>query len=157
LTVTDIYVGSTTDFTRRKSEHKSKCNNPNAQGHNCKVYQTIRENGGWTNWSMILVENFPCENVNESHARERYWFEQMNANLNKYVPNRQGKEYHQDNRPNILEKMKQYNIDNKVKINAHKNTIILCNCGKFTTNRNKRRHENTFRHQKHLEIINCVI
>jgi hypothetical protein len=150
LTITDVYVGSTTDFTRRKSCHKSSCNNINSKKYDFKVYQTIRANGGWENWSMILVENFPCENVNESHARERFWHETLNANLNIQVPNRLRKEY-----------KKEYHDKNKLTIlpkhNIYKKQIILCCCGIFTTFGNKAKHERTKRHQKHFEIINCCI
>ena len=39
----DFYIGSTTDFIRRKSGHKSTCNNANRKSYNLKVYKTIRE------------------------------------------------------------------------------------------------------------------
>ena len=32
-----IYVGSTTDFTRRKAEHKKVCNNANGKKYNTKI------------------------------------------------------------------------------------------------------------------------
>ena len=34
LNVKDVYVGHTTDFTKRKSHHKSSCNNHNSKVHN---------------------------------------------------------------------------------------------------------------------------
>ena len=41
-----IYVGSTTNFTKRKQQHKwATLNNKNEQHHR-KVYETIRKNGG---------------------------------------------------------------------------------------------------------------
>ena len=42
-----FYVGSTTDFIRRKYCHKSRCNNTNSKEYNRKVYKMIRDNGGW--------------------------------------------------------------------------------------------------------------
>ena len=62
LSITDLYVGHTTDFSVRKNKHKSVCNNKKNKSYNLKIYQTIREHGGWENWSMILVEYFPCDN-----------------------------------------------------------------------------------------------
>jgi predicted GIY-YIG superfamily endonuclease len=50
-----VYVGSTKAFRQRKNEHKSNCNNDNKK-HNFKLYQTIRENGGWENWRMVIID-----------------------------------------------------------------------------------------------------
>jgi hypothetical protein len=86
LNVTDNYVGSTTDFRKRKSTHKSICNNPNSKDYNRKIYQTIRDNGGWDNWTMIEIEKYPCTDNNEALARERYWVEKLNSSLNINVP-----------------------------------------------------------------------
>jgi hypothetical protein len=72
LEITDIYVGSTTNFKVRKNNHKSDCNNEKQKPYNQKKYITIRENGGWDNWSMIEIEKFPCNDDNEARARERY-------------------------------------------------------------------------------------
>ena len=60
LNVTDVYVGNTTEFTKRKSSHKCNCNNENCKSHNLKVYQIIRANGGWLNWRMIEIKKYPC-------------------------------------------------------------------------------------------------
>ena len=60
LDIKDVYVGHTTDFTKRKHQHKHICNNVNSKSHNFKVYNSIRENGGWDNWSMIEIEKFEC-------------------------------------------------------------------------------------------------
>ena len=46
LNITDCYVGSTTDFTTRKSHHKSSCNNETDSRYHLKVYKMIRDNGG---------------------------------------------------------------------------------------------------------------
>ena len=58
--ITDIYIGSTTRFARRKSQHKSICNNTdtNNQSYNFYVYQFIRENNGFSNWDMIEIEKY---------------------------------------------------------------------------------------------------
>ena len=56
LSIKDLYVGYTTDFTSRKRSHKNRSLNPNDSKHNLKVYKMIRENGDWNNWSMIEIE-----------------------------------------------------------------------------------------------------
>jgi hypothetical protein len=98
LNIRDCYVGSTTDFTKRKCAHKSICANANGKKYNSKVYQFIRDNGDWHNWSMVLIEMFPCTNHLESLQRERFWCEHLNATLNSLVPSRSQKEYNSDHK-----------------------------------------------------------
>jgi len=112
--IKDIYIGSTTDFTKRKYQHKYRSDNPDIIEQNFKVYQFIRENNGWDNWSMVLVEYFPCESKLELKKRERYWIETLESKLNSQIPTRTKKEWEDDNKDKIIEKRKQYykkNID----------------------------------------------
>lgn len=97
LNITDIYIGHTTEFRRRKNEHKSRCCNPTSLAYNFYKYQFIREHGGWDNWSMILIENYPCINKLEAEKRERYWIEELNATLNASIPCRSKHEWHKLN------------------------------------------------------------
>jgi hypothetical protein len=116
LLVTDCYVGHTTNFKQRKSGHKSSCNLNTRPNYNCKVYQFIRDNGGWNNWSMIEIQKYPCNDFNEATARERYWYEILNANLNICIPNRSKKDYYQENKEELLKKQKIYQKNNKEEI-----------------------------------------
>jgi hypothetical protein len=113
LNILGCYVGHTTDFTRRKACHKSDCDNENGSKYNYKVYKTIRENGGFNNYSMIEVEKHPCRDENEATARERHWFEILNSGLNTIYPQRSPEEYYADNRNNILIQQRQYYADNR--------------------------------------------
>ena len=104
----NIYIGSTTDYIRRKNSHKNCCNNEKQKAHTDKKYQYIRDNGGWGEWNMIEVEKFPCNDKREAEAREEYWRCHFNSQLNTkraYITNEER-----------LEKMKQYNEKNKDKI-----------------------------------------
>lgn len=120
LNMNHIYIGHTTDFIRRKCKHKQDCNNPEAKNYHVKLYKTIRENGGWDNWDMILVEDFPCKNKLEASARERYYYELLNGSLNTNKPNRNLKEYYQDNKNKILEYQNNYNNNNKDKLKEYR-------------------------------------
>jgi hypothetical protein len=120
LDIKEVYIGSTVNFTRRKCEHKSKCNDINNKEYNYKKYQFIRENGGWENWSMYEIEKYPCNDKNEAHTRERYWIENLNSTLNKIMPTRTIKEWKEDNKDKLFEKSKQYREDNKDKIQEQK-------------------------------------
>ena len=86
LNILYVYVGETTDYIGRKASHKFNCNNKDSIHHHLKLYQTIRENGGWKNWKIIKLENYPCSNYLEATQRERYWCEKLNSNLNMVVP-----------------------------------------------------------------------
>ena len=78
----NIYIGTTTDFIRRKNNHKDCSQNLNKKAYTDKKYQFIRENGGWGDFNMIEVEKFPCNDGNEARAREEYWRCLFNSNLN---------------------------------------------------------------------------
>jgi predicted GIY-YIG superfamily endonuclease len=45
VSITDLYIGHTTNFVQRKSAHKQSCVNPKSANHNFKLYTVIRENG----------------------------------------------------------------------------------------------------------------
>ena len=126
--VKELYIGSTTCWKARKNQHKSICSNSNASRHHLKVYKTIRDNGGWDNWTMVLIEEYPCDSKLKLHARERYWIEELKAQLNRYIPaqtsQESSKRYYENNRELVShrrkqhyeankENMKQYREDNK--------------------------------------------
>ena len=82
LTITEIYVGSTINFKKRTSVHKTLCINKK----NRKLYNIINENGGWDNWTMLEIENFSCSNSEEAREREMVIYDQLNATLNSCKP-----------------------------------------------------------------------
>jgi hypothetical protein len=116
LSIKECYVGHTTDYIRRKANHKTRCHNEKGKRNNLKVYATIRENGGWICWTMIEIEKYPCNDANESTARERYWFERLNSSLNAIFQQRSSQEYQQDNKEEIAIQKRQYNADHKEEI-----------------------------------------
>jgi hypothetical protein len=82
--ITDCYVGHTTDFIRRKSQHKRCCYKPNNKEYNKKVYQFIRSHGDWSNFQMLQIEEYPCNNKREAELREEHWRKELTASLNGY-------------------------------------------------------------------------
>jgi F0F1-type ATP synthase membrane subunit b/b' len=116
LSIKDCYVGHTTDMTKRKCSHKSHCNNENDKAHNLKIYQIIRENGGWDNWTMVLVEKFPCKDKYEACKREREVYEELEAKMNTFRPYRtqeELKQYKKQYREERKEYLKQYREEHK--------------------------------------------
>ena len=90
LEIRECYVGSTTDMNKRKHGHKKACFTDPSR---C-VYAFINEHGGWENWDMVLIEAYPCSNSLESHQRERFHIERLNASLHKQVPTREKSEWY---------------------------------------------------------------
>jgi hypothetical protein len=77
-----LYVGHTTDFTKRKSAHKANLKNTNNKAYNYKVYQMIRDNGGWDMFNMIEIHKFSCLNRREAEAEEDKVMREMKATMN---------------------------------------------------------------------------
>ena len=117
--ITDCYVGHTTDWVKRKSDHKHRYNNPNRGGHNLPVYKFMRENGGWENWEMLWIKTLKCENAMEARSEERKCKEQLNATLNGNVPSRTFDEYRETNKDQIKEYAVEYRKNNKDKIKEY--------------------------------------
>jgi hypothetical protein len=111
--ITDCYVGSTTSHLKRKSRHKSNCNNKNSKDYNYPVYRFIRDHGGWENWQFVPIEDYPCRTKKQLNIRERFWFEKLNATLNSHYPQRSIKEYREDNKEKIREEQKEYREKHK--------------------------------------------
>ena len=134
--ITDCYIGSTTDLYRRKASHKSTCNNTTNKSYNMNVYKFIREYGEWSNWSIVVIEEYNAQNKNDLHSRERYWMEQLKATLNKSIPTRTQQEYGE-----------QYREDHKEEIALKKNEKVNCPCGVQHTIGNTIRHLKSKKHQ----------
>lgn len=175
LNITDCYIGHTTSFTKRKYSHKTDCSNINSKKYHFKVYDVIRKNGGWINWTMIEIEKYPCKDGNEARARERYWIEQLNGTLNKIIPTRKRIKYQQTEERkqknknyyemHINEKKEYdtiYRLNNKEKKKEldrlyrekHHNKLFNhndCECGGHYVEKMKYRH---LKSKKHIEYDN---
>ena len=81
-----LYIGHTTNFVQRKHAHKNSCNNSKTPNHSQKVYQYIRECGGWDNWTMEIIAFHNCENSYEARKIEQEYYEKLGATLNSIQP-----------------------------------------------------------------------
>ena len=77
-----LYVGSTTNFTHRKSQHKNNTKNSNGKQYNEKLYKMIRENGGFESFKMIQIKEFPCSSERESEAEEDKVMLELKSTMN---------------------------------------------------------------------------
>ena len=119
LTITDLYVGHTTNFRLRKNQHKTVCNNANGAHYNLQVYTFIRDNGGWGNWEMILIHRQSCTGSLEAHTVERSYVETLCATLNCNMPSRTRREYYEDNKDMLKEKQILWDKKNEDKMKAY--------------------------------------
>ena len=165
LNVEDIYIGSTCNLKQRIMNHKNKYN---SKCRNYRVYNFIRDYGGFENWSFIELENVNVENVKDLRIYERKWIDLLKPSLNTQLPTRTKHEYYKDNAEKIKKNVKQYSIDNKDKIKEYKRQYgidnkeklnkqngekIKCECGIIYTKHHRARH---FRTQRHLNNLNKV-
>ena len=115
--LTDLcYVGSTANLASRKRDHKSSCNNPNNKSYNNLLYTTMRENGGFDNFKMVILGTAEQITKREAQAIEEEYRLAEKATLNSIRCYTTDKQYYQDNKQELLEYQKQYNQDNKTKI-----------------------------------------
>ncbi len=119
VNITDIYVGSTTNFKLRNYDHRNCCNNPNNKDYNNYKYKFIREHGGYENWRMIQIKEFPCNSKREAEAEETRIMIELKSTLNskrafqtkeerKEYCKKYDKEYYENNKEHITEYQKDY-------------------------------------------------
>ena len=75
-----LYVGSTTNFTKRKNAHTNSISNVNNSNYNCKLYKAIRANGN--EWCMLPHSKYQCNDKIEQTIEEERIRKLLNADLN---------------------------------------------------------------------------
>ena len=177
--ITDCYNGSCCSFKDRKYTHKSKCNSPNSDGYNLKVYRFIREHGGWDNWTMIQLEESPCESKQELVKREREIFDILKPTLNtnsptldvekikkrqvKYADNNKvklaakRKQCYDENKVELVSKQRQYRSEHKVEIAAKQKQYSEAHKVENSVYRKQYRDEHkAILSAKQIEKVKCV-
>jgi len=114
-----VYIGSSKDFNQRKIAHKRNCNSPQLKEYKFKVYEIIRNNGGWENVTITPIEEFDCETKLQATIREEYWRNEYKANMNTFKAYREGKE----------------------KENESKREKLVCDCGITYSKSNSTHHK----------------
>jgi len=77
-----FYVGGTTNFSSRKSQHKSRSQNPNDKEYAQAKYKLIRENGGWEAFRMVPIKEFKCETKRQLDIEEERMRDELKATMN---------------------------------------------------------------------------
>jgi len=173
----DFYVGSTTDLASRKSKHKRVCNNEKGRDYNLKLYQTIRDKGGWNQFEIIPLEEYTeCKSQVQARIREEEWRVKLYANLNMrkafVVKQEYQSQYKQEHKEEIKiytqehkEEKKIYDMiyrkDNVDKIKEYQAQYrqdnvdkfkekYTCKCGSICIKKNKAKHEKSLKHQNFI-------
>ncbi len=133
--IDDFYIGSSFDMKERKRLHKFVCNNTKRHEYNYKVYQYIRENGGFDNWKFEILVEKEFENKTDLHIKEQECIKLLKPTLNSYSAYQ------------TAEELKLQEKKNHTKNLASK---INCACGGKTDKQNKARHEKSKKHQKYI-------
>ena len=170
-----VYVGHTTNFDKRKTQHKYSCKNEKDKKHNLKIYKIIRETGGWEMFKMIEVEKYPCNDRREAERRENEVMKELKSSMNtnksfltqdelteykkeynkeynesnKHKIQEYMKDYYELHKPEIKEQVKDYYKANKLKLNAK----VKCECGCEINKTYLKRHQATTKHLDKMKNI----
>ncbi len=82
--VTQLYVGQSIDYDSRRDSHFfSSISHENKN----KLYEFIRSHGGWKNWKMTVIKQYPLSTTNHELDRlEWYWWNTLGGELNSMIP-----------------------------------------------------------------------
>ena len=171
--IEDTYIGSTCNLIKRRNQHKNVCNNSTNKDHNMYVYRFIRNNGGWQNWGLYVIEEFNCNTKMQKSQVERGYIESLKPTLNKRVPanhqtgniwdqkeylqayyeeNKEAvteykKKWHEQNKDRIVEYNKGYYESHEAERKEYQQKTIHCtHCNHMINLHHKARHNKTKRH-----------
>jgi selenocysteine-specific translation elongation factor len=131
----NVYVGSTCEPTLalRLAKHRSKYKNYLKVGSGFVTSFKILENN---DYSIVLLEEYPCETKDQLLARERFYIEN-NKCINKVVPTRSKNEYYEENKDKLKEQSKEYYEENKDKLKEQSKAYYKENKDKLKEYREK--------------------
>ena len=108
-----VYIGSTTKSTvARLSTHQSHYKAVKAGKRKYATTANLLFDEDFDGVQCHLLEEYPCETLQDLKTRERYYIESMEC-VNEHLPTRTRKEYRDQHRDTRIEKMKEYYQKNK--------------------------------------------
>lgn len=141
-----IYIGSSIEkyLSNRIANHKKKFRlwNNNKENKYCTSYKILECGDA----SIVLLENFNCNNRKELHTRERFYIEQnKDICINKNIPTRTNKEYKNDYKEYFQGWKRGYN-----------STKHQCSCSGSYTMDHRAEHYKTKLHLNHVNNNNII-
>mgnify|MGYP003653880385 FL=1 len=85
-TITDSYIGKCKYLEERIRVHKCY-SKPTSRLSHLPIYKCMNNNGGFSNWEFIILEEFIYDEKTSSQ-KERYYYDLYKPNLNIHTPNR---------------------------------------------------------------------
>lgn len=83
--ITECYVGQTSNLKNRIREHKSRSNNPNDPSYNKRLYRFIRNHKGFNNWTIEMIDSINLYDKSTALAFEQcmimFYKAELNSNL----------------------------------------------------------------------------
>ena len=125
----EVYIGSTCQkyLSDRLKGHRQKYRYWQKHNSNYITSFIVLKN---VDHYIELIENCPCNNVEELKKRERYWIQSGKYNVvNKVVPTRTHREYTEEN----------------------KKKKTICDCGSIIALKGLSTHKSTKKHQKFIK------
>jgi hypothetical protein len=153
-----LYIGSTTNFTRRQYTHRTSCISKAEKNkkYNLELYEYIRNNDGFGNFMFNVVLEFVCSSLTEQRQKEqeyidKYGIDYLLNDRDAYITPEEktrrsrisSKKAQDRNRDEYNKRRRDNYSKNSKEINEKKNEKILCSCGKFISKNHKARHLRT--------------
>ena len=145
------YVGSTVNIKERTKNHRLVCNNENSAKYNRKLYKTIREHGGWSEFQMLPIGTVEQLTLTQARVIEEEYRIKLKADLNMvrcFMTPEERKEQ-------SLEHMKKYRDTHKDKLAEYcsekRKKKITCECGCIVQTYSLPAHKRTPKHIKIME------
>ena len=95
---------------------------------NNKLYKFMKQNGGFVNFKIEILEEFSCDTINEARQKEKDYILLLKPTLNNNLPLRTGIEWRKDStkyNDYMRNYMREYNKRKKVKLSIiYTETII---------------------------------
>ena len=142
----DIYIGSTTKqyLSQRFSNHKAGYKQWKKVKTNFITSFNVFEKYGIDNCQIVLIEAYPCTNVDELRRRESYFIKHIKC-VNKNIAGNTGQE-------SAKASAKAYYFKNKDDILLQrKSELIECECGSKHRHCDKAQHRKTKVHQQFIQ------
>ena len=145
----EIYIGSTIQLlTKRKASHVSKFKNHILGKYPYTTSFKLIELG---DIDICLLEEYPCENKEQLHARERYYVDN-NACVNKDKSYRTNPDYKERCIQVLNDKYYVSTKEHKLEQDRIRNKIkMICECGATINKQHHIRHEKS---KKHIDAMN---
>ena len=106
----NIYVESICKkLCQRLAQHRKNYNYyVNNKYHYFSSYEILKN----SDYKILLLEEFPCENIEQLRKKEGYYIQTLEC-VNKQIAGRTKREYKEANKEQIQEYIKEYRVANK--------------------------------------------